>query len=119
MVATTGPGADASQLHLQHCLAGSVLTLVMLWLRPQDQARMHLDCIFNVLGKDVVVLAEDVIGDDKPMRRLVTEYVIIINNVSQINLIIVENNNELPCHRVRPAHFSCTLNKNQNTRTDN
>eukprot|EP00242_Pyramimonas_sp_CCMP2087_P016823 CAMPEP_0198212218 /NCGR_PEP_ID=MMETSP1445-20131203/25587_1 /TAXON_ID=36898 /ORGANISM="Pyramimonas sp., Strain CCMP2087" /LENGTH=519 /DNA_ID=CAMNT_0043886617 /DNA_START=215 /DNA_END=1774 /DNA_ORIENTATION=- len=40
----------------------------------QDQARMHLDCIFNVLGKDVVVLAEDVIGEDKPLRRLVTEY---------------------------------------------
>jgi arginine deiminase len=35
---------------------------------------MHLDCIFNVLGKDVVVLAEDVIGEDKPLRRLVTEY---------------------------------------------
>ena len=35
----------------------------------QCQDRMHLDCVFNILGKTCCVLAEDVIGADKPFRR--------------------------------------------------
>ena len=40
----------------------------------QCQDRMHLDCVFNILGKSCCVLAEDVIGADKPFRRVVDEY---------------------------------------------
>lgn len=40
----------------------------------QSQERMHLDCVFNVIGKNCVVLAEDTIGTDKPFRRIVDEY---------------------------------------------
>jgi len=39
-----------------------------------DQARLHLDCIFNIVSDDCVLLAEDVIGADAPLRRLVDEY---------------------------------------------
>lgn len=39
-----------------------------------SQARMHLDCIFNIVGDDVCLLAEDVIGEASPMRRVVDEY---------------------------------------------
>jgi N-dimethylarginine dimethylaminohydrolase len=38
------------------------------------QDRMHLDCVFNILGKDCCILAEDIIGADKPFRRTVDEY---------------------------------------------
>lgn len=34
----------------------------------------HLDCIFNIIGDDVCILAEDVIGEASPMRRVVDEY---------------------------------------------
>lgn len=40
----------------------------------QCQDRMHLDCVFNILGETCCILAEDVIGDDKPFRRTVDEY---------------------------------------------
>uniref|UniRef100_A0A7R9SVT1 Arginine deiminase n=1 Tax=Polyblepharides amylifera TaxID=1486889 RepID=A0A7R9SVT1_9CHLO len=64
----------AEQLMLED-LFGTQRVAVVHDLFEQDQARMHLDCIFNILGRDVVVLAEDVIGDEAPLRRLVTEYV--------------------------------------------
>jgi len=41
----------------------------------KDQTRMHLDCIFNIVSDNVVLLAEDVIGEASPLRRLVDEYV--------------------------------------------
>jgi hypothetical protein len=34
-------------------------------------APLQLDCVFNILGKTCCVLAEDVIGADKPFRRTV------------------------------------------------
>jgi arginine deiminase len=40
----------------------------------RDQARMHLDCIFNIVGDDVCLLAEDVMGAASPLRRTVDEY---------------------------------------------
>ena len=39
-----------------------------------SQARMHLDCVFNIVGDDCCLLAEDVIGEDSPLRRVVDEY---------------------------------------------
>jgi arginine deiminase len=40
----------------------------------RDQARMHLDCLFNIVADDVCLLAEDVMGDGAPLRRTVDEY---------------------------------------------
>lgn len=34
----------------------------------------HLDCVFNIVGDDVCLLAEDVIGEASPMRRVVDVY---------------------------------------------
>ena len=40
----------------------------------RDQARMHLDCCFNIVADDVCLLAEDMMGDASPVRRTVDEY---------------------------------------------
>lgn len=39
------------------------------------QDRMHLDCVFSVLGEKCCIMLETIIGDDSPSRRLVDEYV--------------------------------------------
>ena len=36
---------------------------------------MHLDCVFSVLGDELVLMLEDIMGEDSPTRRLVDEYV--------------------------------------------
>jgi hypothetical protein len=36
---------------------------------------MHLDCVFSVLGEDVCLMLEDIMGEASPTRRLVDEYV--------------------------------------------
>ena len=40
--------------------------------RPQD--RMHLDCVFSILGDDVCLMLEEMMGEKSPTRRLVDEY---------------------------------------------
>jgi len=40
--------------------------------RAQD--RMHLDCVFSILGDDVCLMLEEMMGEDSPTRRLVDEY---------------------------------------------
>lgn len=39
------------------------------------QDRMHLDCVFSVLGEKVCIMLDTIIGEDSPSRRLVDEYV--------------------------------------------
>lgn len=41
----------------------------------RDQDRMHLDCVFSVLGEGCCIMLETIIGEDSPKRRLVDEYV--------------------------------------------
>jgi len=41
----------------------------------QAQDRMHLDCVFSLLGDDVCVMLADMMGDASPTRRLVDEWV--------------------------------------------
>lgn len=43
----------------------------------QHQDRMHLDCICSLLSANCVLLAEDVIGESCPKRRLVDEYELV------------------------------------------
>ena len=38
------------------------------------QDRMHLDCVFSILGDKCCLMLEDMIGEDSPTRRLVDEY---------------------------------------------
>ncbi|KAK4524077.1 hypothetical protein GAYE_SCF01G1976 [Galdieria yellowstonensis] len=40
-----------------------------------NQDRMHLDCVFNILSDDCVLLLEDMVGANNPIQRLVDEYV--------------------------------------------
>ena len=40
---------------------------------PQD--RMHLDCVFSILGRDVCLMYEPMMGEASPVRRIVDEYV--------------------------------------------
>uniref|UniRef100_A0A7S0WP51 Arginine deiminase n=1 Tax=Pyramimonas obovata TaxID=1411642 RepID=A0A7S0WP51_9CHLO len=65
---------EAAEQLMREDLFGTTRVAVVEDRFEQDQARMHLDCIFNIIGKNIVVLADDVIGEDKPLRRLVTEY---------------------------------------------
>ena len=39
------------------------------------QDRMHLDCVFSVLGEKVCIMLDTIIGEDSTSRRLVDEYV--------------------------------------------
>lgn len=39
------------------------------------QDRMHLDCVFSIVGDDCCIMLEDIMGEASPLRRLVDEYV--------------------------------------------
>lgn len=54
--------------HVLCCLCVSVCLVPV-------QDRMHLDCVFSVLGEKCCIMLETIIGDDSPSRRLVDEYV--------------------------------------------
>lgn len=41
----------------------------------RSQDRMHLDCVFSVLGKGLCLMLEDIIGEQSAKRRLVDEWV--------------------------------------------
>ncbi|KAK9829371.1 hypothetical protein WJX72_005446 [[Myrmecia] bisecta] len=41
----------------------------------QNQDRMHLDCVFSILGDNSCLMYEDMMGEESPTRRLVDEYV--------------------------------------------
>lgn len=41
----------------------------------RSQDRMHLDCVFSILGDDCALMLEDMMGENSPTRRLVDEYV--------------------------------------------
>lgn len=39
------------------------------------QDRMHLDCVFSIIGDDVCIMMDEMMGEDSPTRRLVDEWV--------------------------------------------
>jgi N-dimethylarginine dimethylaminohydrolase len=45
----------------------------LLSLRLQD--RMHLDCVFSIIGDDVCIMMDEMMGEESPTRRLVDEWV--------------------------------------------
>lgn len=46
------------------------LNELSIWL----QDRMHLDCVFSILGDDTCLMLEEMMGADSPTRRLVDEW---------------------------------------------
>jgi len=64
---------EAVKQLLMHDAYGTDEVVVVKDLFDQDMNRMHLDTIFNIVGKNQVLLLEDVLTDDK-MRRLVDVY---------------------------------------------
>lgn len=39
------------------------------------QDRMHLDCVFSILGDRVCLMLDEMMGEHSPTRRLVDEFV--------------------------------------------
>jgi arginine deiminase len=46
-------------------------------LLDRKQARMHLDCVFNIVADDVVVLMDSIAGEHAEAFRLVDEYTLV------------------------------------------
>ena len=40
---------------------------------------MHLDCVFSILGEDVCLMYEDMIGKASPKKRIVQEWIRGVN----------------------------------------
>ena len=36
---------------------------------------MHLDCVFSIIGDDVCIMMDEMMGEESPTRRLVDEWV--------------------------------------------
>jgi arginine deiminase len=77
-VAFVGVGMRSNEEAAQQLMDGDLVgTRYVCLVRDdfeRDQSRMHLDCMFNIAGDDVCLLAADVIGDGSPVRRTVDEY---------------------------------------------
>ena len=41
---------------------------------PDVQDRMHLDCVFSILGDDCCLMLDEMMGERSPTRRLVDEW---------------------------------------------
>ena len=39
------------------------------------QDRMHLDCVFSIIGDDCCIMMDEMMGEESPTRRLVDEWV--------------------------------------------
>eukprot|EP01119_Soliformovum_irregulare_P002721 TRINITY_DN1297_c0_g1_i1.p1 TRINITY_DN1297_c0_g1~~TRINITY_DN1297_c0_g1_i1.p1 ORF type:complete len:907 (-),score=155.10 TRINITY_DN1297_c0_g1_i1:52-2682(-) len=60
---------------LQNDLFGTRRVAVVKDYFDQDQQRMHLDTVCNIIGNKTMLLLETIIGTESPLRRLVDEYV--------------------------------------------
>ena len=70
----TRTNLEACHQLMQRDLLGTRRVAVVNDCFERDQARMHLDTLFNIVGDDVCLLAADVIGEHSPLRRTVDEY---------------------------------------------
>eukprot|EP00871_Galdieria_phlegrea_P001982 jgi/Galph1/2785/GphlegSOOS_G1439.1 len=67
----------------------------------RNQDRMHLDCVFNILSRDCVLLFEDMMGKNSPILRVVDEYV-----KKQNGEYVMERNNVEFSEYLREKGFS-------------
>jgi arginine deiminase len=65
---------DAVQYMLDHDLFGTRRVAVVKDSLDQSQDRMHLDCVFNIIARQTVIMLEDMMGLKSPIRRMVDEY---------------------------------------------
>lgn len=65
---------DAVQYLLDNDLFGTERVAVVKDYFDQNQQRMHLDTVFNIIGPKVCIMLKDIQGKESPMRRLVDEY---------------------------------------------
>ena len=54
--------------------AGTKRVAVVVDKYDQSQDRMHLDCVFSILGRNIALLYEHAIGPDAAHRRIVHEF---------------------------------------------
>lgn len=66
--------AEAAQQLMDGDLVGTRYVALVRDDFERDQGRMHLDCMFNIVGDDICLLAADVVGEASPLRRTVDEY---------------------------------------------
>lgn len=67
---------DAARQLMDRDWLGGVTTLAIVRDEfDQAQDRMHLDCVFSILGDDVCVMWEGMMGEASPHRRTVEEWV--------------------------------------------
>eukprot|EP01122_Echinamoeba_exundans_P014054 TRINITY_DN6288_c0_g1_i1.p1 TRINITY_DN6288_c0_g1~~TRINITY_DN6288_c0_g1_i1.p1 ORF type:complete len:960 (-),score=226.78 TRINITY_DN6288_c0_g1_i1:65-2857(-) len=91
----------------------------------QDQQRMHLDTVFNIIGTRVCLLLETVMGASSPRRRLVDEYVQVAPNgpyklarhdVEFSQYLKEEGYKIIPCTEEMQFRYGCNgLNLGRNT----
>ncbi|BAM80999.1 probable arginine deiminase [Cyanidioschyzon merolae strain 10D] len=65
---------EAVHYMLEHDLFGTRRVAVVKDMLDQSQDRMHLDCVFNIIGRKTVLMLADIIGSQSPIRRMVDEY---------------------------------------------
>jgi hypothetical protein len=74
-----GVGLRTNQRAVQELLAkdwcGTPRVAVVEDIFDRDQARMHLDTVFNVVSDHLCLMLESIMGRENPRRRLVSEYV--------------------------------------------
>ena len=65
---------EAAQQLMSRDLLGTDAMAVVRDDFEQSQDRMHLDCVFSILGDDVCLMLDEMMGEESPTRRLVDEY---------------------------------------------
>lgn len=64
----------AVQYMLENDLFGTRRVAVVKDEIDAHQDRMHLDCVFNIVGRHTALMLEDIMGADSPLKRAVDEY---------------------------------------------
>ncbi|EAL71243.1 hypothetical protein DDB_G0272182 [Dictyostelium discoideum AX4] len=62
------------QYMMENDLFGTTRVAVVKDYFDQNQQRMHLDTVCNIIDERVMLILEDICGEDSPIRRLVDEY---------------------------------------------
>jgi len=59
----------AVEYMLENDLFGTRCVAVVRDEHDQNQDRMHLDCVFSILGRDLCLMYEPMMGDNSPIKR--------------------------------------------------
>jgi hypothetical protein len=90
----------------------------------QDQQRMHLDTVFNILAPKLVLCLETIMGESSPRRRLVDEYIRGVDGIYRLGrhdvefeaFLKSENYTIIPVTEQMQFQYGCNgLNLGRNT----